>query len=104
MSELAEAPMTLPADRRHRSAFPSLDTVDSGLLTPTPLSELLSERELAVAALLAEGRSNREIAEHLILSPETVKTHVARILRKLDASNRAEAVSRYVRLVQAPPG
>jgi DNA-binding CsgD family transcriptional regulator len=103
MSELSEAPVTLPADRRHRSAFPSLDTVDAGLLAPTPLHELLSERELVIASLLAEGRSNREIAEQLILSPETVKTHVARILRKLNASNRAEAVSRYVRLAQAPP-
>lgn len=103
MSELAEAPVTLPADRRHRSAFPSLDTIDSGLLTPTALHELLSERELVIAALLAEGRSNREIAAQLILSPETVKTHVARILHKLNASNRAEAVSRYMRLAQAPP-
>jgi DNA-binding NarL/FixJ family response regulator len=103
MRELVEAPVTLPADMRHRSAFPSLDTIDSGLLGSTPLADLFNERELAIVSLLAEGRSNREIAERLIVSPETVKTYVARILRKLGASNRAEAVSRYLRLAQAPP-
>jgi DNA-binding CsgD family transcriptional regulator len=103
MQELVEAPVTLPADLRHRSAFPSLDTIDSGLLSSTPLSELFNERELAIVSLLAEGRSNREIAERLIVSPETIKTHVGRILRKLGASNRAEAVSRYLRLAQAQP-
>jgi DNA-binding NarL/FixJ family response regulator len=102
MQELVEAPVTLPADMRHRSAFPSLDTIDSGLLASTPLHELFNEREQAIVSLLAEGRSNREIAERLIVSPETVKTHVARILRKLGASNRAEAVSLYLRLAQAP--
>jgi DNA-binding CsgD family transcriptional regulator len=102
MRELVEAPVTLPADMRHRSAFPSLDTIDSGLLGSAPPGDLFNERELAIVSLLAEGRSNREIAERLIVSPETVKTHVARILRKLGASNRAEAVSRYLRLAQAP--
>jgi DNA-binding CsgD family transcriptional regulator len=52
--------------------------------------------------LLVQGRSNREIADELILSPETVKAHVARILRKLGASNRAEAVSLIFR-AGAPP-
>jgi DNA-binding NarL/FixJ family response regulator len=103
MAEMLEAPLTLPADGRYASAFPRLDAVEPGALAPNPLRELLSEREVAIAGLIAEGRSNREIAEQLIVSPETVKAHVARILRKLGASNRAEAVSRYLRLAQPPP-
>jgi DNA-binding CsgD family transcriptional regulator len=62
------------------------------------LVELLSERERAVAALMAMGRSNREIAEELHLALGTVKAHVVRVLRKLKASNRAEAVARYIEL------
>jgi DNA-binding NarL/FixJ family response regulator len=58
--------------------------------------DLLSEREREVLTQLAAGRSNRDIAAALHLSPDTVKTHVARILRKLGASNRAEAVGRWL--------
>ncbi|HEX4110781.1 MAG TPA: response regulator transcription factor [Solirubrobacteraceae bacterium] len=102
MAEVLEAPVSLPAGSRHRSAFLPVDAIHSGPLPQGQLRELLSEREMVISALLAEGRSNREIAEQLFLSPETVKTHVARLLRKLNASNRAEAVSRYLRLTQAP--
>jgi DNA-binding CsgD family transcriptional regulator len=104
MGEVLEAPVTLPADTRHSSAFLPLDAVHSGPVPSSELRELLSEREIVIAALLAEGRSNREIAEQLVLSPETIKTHVARILRKLNVSNRAEAVSRYLRLTRAGSG
>jgi DNA-binding CsgD family transcriptional regulator len=97
MAEMLEAPMTLPMDGRYAPGFPLFDASRGGA-AGSPLRELLSERELAIAALIAEGRSNREIAAQLIVSPETVKAHVARILRKLNASNRAEAVSRYLRL------
>jgi DNA-binding NarL/FixJ family response regulator len=103
MTELLEAPMTLPRDGRYASAFPHLEAIDSDAPAPNPLRELLSEREITIAALIAEGRSNREIAAQLIVSSETVKAHVARILRKLNASNRAEAVSHYMRLSQPPP-
>lgn len=102
MTEMLEAPMTLPSDGRYAAAFPRLEAIDPDAPAPNPLRELLSEREITIAALLAEGRSNREIAAQLIVSPETVKAHVARILRKLNASNRAEAVSHYVRLSQPP--
>lgn len=104
MAEVLEAPVTLPADSRHGSSFLPLDAVHSGLPPSNELRELLSEREIVIAALLAEGRSNREIAEQLVLSPETVKTHVARILRKLNAANRAEVVSRYLRLAHTASG
>lgn len=62
------------------------------------LRELLSEAELRTARLLVRGLSNRQIAEELIVSPETVKTHVGRVLRKLGAANRAEAVYRLIEL------
>ena len=51
---------------------------------------LLSPREREVLALVAEGRSNKEIAEALFIAPSTVKSHVASLLTKLDADNRAQ--------------
>lgn len=59
---------------------------------------LLSRRELEVLRLLATGATNAQIAAQLVLSEGTVKSHVKRILRKLHASNRAEAVSRFLRI------
>ncbi len=53
----------------------------------------LTERESSVAALLVEGLSNREIGEALYLSVNTVKTHVRRVLEKLDAPNRTKAAA-----------
>jgi DNA-binding NarL/FixJ family response regulator len=57
----------------------------------------LSHREIEVVRLLAEGRSNRAIAEALYLSEATVKTHLVRVYRKLKVDNRAAAVSEAVR-------
>ena len=61
--------------------------------TPAPegLDEL-SPRELEVLGLVAQGSTNREIAEALFLSPLTVKTHVSRILTKLRARDRVQLV------------
>jgi DNA-binding NarL/FixJ family response regulator len=53
----------------------------------------LSHREVEVLRLVSEGKSNQEIAETLFRSPNTVANHVRNILAKIDASNRAEAVS-----------
>ena len=50
----------------------------------------LSEREREVAALVAEGRTNREIGERLVLSEKTVANHLSRIFRRLDLGSRAE--------------
>jgi DNA-binding NarL/FixJ family response regulator len=59
-----------------------------------PLAEPLSMREMEVLVLLAEGLSNREIAERLYIAPGTVKNHVSNILSKLDVRDRTQAVLR----------
>ena len=59
--------------------------------------QLLSEREREVLQLVAEGRSNKDVAELLCLSPATVETHRAHILQKLDVHNTAELVMFAVR-------
>ena len=68
-----------------------------GPFTPnTRVRETLgvSEREFEVLELLAEGRSNKEIALKLNVSPNTVKTHVAKLFEKLSAKRRTEAILR----------
>lgn len=56
------------------------------------LPEALTEREMEVLTFLAQGRTNREIAEQLVITERTAKFHVSSILGKLGASNRTEAV------------
>jgi DNA-binding CsgD family transcriptional regulator len=56
----------------------------------------LTEREREVATLIAAGNSNREIADHLVLSPKTVERHLTNILAKLDLRNRTELASRVL--------
>ena len=62
------------------------------------LRDLLTRRELDVLELMVKGETNAGIARSLVVSEGTVKFHVKNILRKLHASNRAEATSRYLRL------
>jgi len=54
----------------------------------------ITERELEVLKLIAAGRSNKQIADSLSVSPNTVKTHVARLFEKLQAARRTEALLR----------
>ena len=54
----------------------------------------ITERERQILSWLREGMSNQQIGEVLTISPLTVKNHVQKILRKLDAANRAQAVAR----------
>lgn len=54
----------------------------------------ISERELDVLQELAEGRSNKEIAAKLNVSPNTIKTHISRLFEKLGAKRRTDAINR----------
>ena len=62
--------------------------------TPEPLLEPLRARELEVIALVAEGHSNQEIAERLIVSVGTIRWHLKNIYSKLDVHSRTGAVAR----------
>lgn len=57
----------------------------------------VSNRELEVLRLLAQGKTNEQIAHELVISANTVKTHVKSTMKKLGASNRAEAVNIAIR-------
>jgi two-component system, NarL family, response regulator LiaR len=68
-----------------------------GVEAATRLAEELTERELDVLRLLANGADNSEIAETLFLSTTTVKRHVTSIVAKLGVSNRVQAAIWAVR-------
>jgi LuxR family transcriptional regulator, regulator of acetate metabolism len=72
---------------------------------PDPgLADALTARELEVLGLLARGQTNLEIARTLVVREGTIKYHVKNILRKLGATSRADAVSRYARAGGASAG
>ncbi|MEO8477315.1 MAG: response regulator transcription factor, partial [Actinomycetota bacterium] len=58
----------------------------------------LTQREQDILALLSEGRSNRDIAQHLYLSEKTVKAHLAAVFRKLGVTNRTQAAMMAVQM------
>lgn len=69
---------------------------------PTGLSAL-TERERAVLSLVATGKSNKAIAEELVISERTARTHVSNVLRKLQLTSRTQAALVAVREGLAPP-
>ena len=75
-------------------AIATLDEVASGIANQVdPVAGGLTRREQEVLALIAAGRTNREIAEALYVSPRTATTHVTNILAKLGVSSRTEATA-----------
>ncbi|KAF0846669.1 LuxR C-terminal-related transcriptional regulator [Nocardia caishijiensis] len=78
-------------------------TVTRSIAVSRADDEVLTRREVQIVRLLAEGDSNARIARKLTISEGTVKTHITRVLRKLGAANRAEAVSIWLRN-SAPSG
>jgi len=100
--ELTDAPIrlaTMQRPPRRAAAPPVVPTAGGGRDDRVVFEGLLTRRELDVLRLLADGNSNKAIAEALVISDGTVKFHVNSILRKLRVANRAEAVSRYLRLL-----
>jgi LuxR family maltose regulon positive regulatory protein len=93
--------------RRLLAAFPAVEpeaTVPPSTQVLKPeLIETLSEREIEVLQLIAEGLTNREIAARLFLSVNTVKVHSSNIYGKLGAHNRTQAVARAQTLGILPP-
>jgi LuxR family maltose regulon positive regulatory protein len=72
-------------------------------LSPSSLVEPLSQRELEVLQLIAQGLSNREISERLFLALDTVKGHNRRIYAKLGVKNRTQAINKARSLNILPP-
>lgn len=103
----------LPIDATAAEIVAAIDAVAAGLivfhpdldilprLTPTrsltPLSQPLTEREIEVLRMLAEGMANKTIALQLHLSEHTVKFHISSIFAKLQVSSRTEAVTIGIR-------
>ena len=75
-------------------AFGMQKDVHSSALSPQPLVEPLSERELEILQLLAEGLTNQEIGSRLFLSLNTVKVHTRNIYGKLNVHSRTQAIAR----------
>ena len=71
---------------------------------PIPANKEFTRRELEVLSLLAQGQSNKDIAENLQVVEKTVKTHVSNILDKLGVQSRTQAALRAVQLGLVPPG
>ena len=86
---LGAAPLAARAEDVARRARVSARPIHREIADPSTLTE----REHDVLGLLSDGRTNRQIGELLFLSPKTVGIHVSRILDKLDAATRGEAVA-----------
>jgi DNA-binding CsgD family transcriptional regulator len=98
-SELADAAIELEARPATLLASLPLSAPTPGVVDTVVFDGILTRRELEVLRLLSEGRSNRAIADELVISPGTAKFHVTRILAKLHVANRAQAVARYYALM-----
>ena len=93
-SELSDGAIDLAVERD----APSGEEAARAPGSDSALRDLLTPREIDVLEHMVRGETNADIARALVVSEGTVKFHVKNILRKLHASNRAEATSRYLRL------
>lgn len=73
------------------------DQVAMPQTTLARIGDPLSERELQVLSLVADGLTNDEIGSRLLIEASTVKFHIARLMTKLDARNRAHAAAKFAR-------
>ncbi|HET9739083.1 MAG TPA: LuxR C-terminal-related transcriptional regulator, partial [Solirubrobacteraceae bacterium] len=98
LDEMFDAGMSM----RHDEVTGDIDIVGRGPVMPFDnayrMMGLLTRREIEVIDLMARGASNGDIANELVISEGTVKSHVKHILRKTRAANRTQAVSCYLRL------
>jgi DNA-binding CsgD family transcriptional regulator len=99
-SELSDSAITLTreGDDGARGTGPEMQPAEEHL------RDLMTRRELQVLQLMVKGETNAGIARDLVVTQGTVKFHVKNILRKLHASNRAEATSRYMRITLGRDG
>ena len=77
-----------------QTGAPIFPAAKRGAVMVPGLVEALSARELEVLALLATGKSNRAIAEELVVTLDTVKRHVTNLFNKLGVASRIQAVAR----------
>ena len=85
------------------SLIERLRDTPSGSSGMRPVKSPLTAREWEVIDHLKESKTTDEIADELVLSPETIRSHVKNILRKLDVRSREEAVAAADRMRSAPP-
>lgn len=102
LHEVGNAGIEPDYSRKLLAAFQPKEQSDTRLPSQ-PLVDPLSERELEVLQLVAQGLTNRQISERLFLALDTVKGHNRRIFGKLNVKNRAQAVSKAISLRILPP-
>jgi len=85
-----------------QNLFEAMDLGGGNNDSPHRATASLTQRETDILALLAEGRSNRDIARALFLSEKTVKAHLAAVFRKLGVSNRTQAAMAAVSMGIGP--
>jgi DNA-binding CsgD family transcriptional regulator len=98
LDELCAAEVRLHRQERDVAAVTESANRMFSAARETRLTTLFTSRERDVLALMVEGATNGQIAERLVIAEGTVKSHVKHILRKLRASNRAEAISLCLQL------
>jgi NarL family two-component system response regulator LiaR len=94
--ELAQVIRAARAGRRVLAPEATQSLIEASQRPPSP-GDSLTAREREVLALMVEGLHNQDIAERLIVSRSTVKSHVSNILAKLEVGSRTEAISLALR-------